>query len=260
MKQRVLFVPAWVLSPQALTHFPAFQPFLGRLESNFDLEIFTWPLIRGDPPLSLTCGVAAEAIRDSLSPGCHVVAMAGAVPITLLALNRQEDLCSLVVDGIDLPSATFRAMGAHTLADAVEAEHVNHYKPYVWTRRLLPTATDAECRAIADCIAEDVHADRLEIFRQSFDQLDLFRGAPPFIRAPVLHFDWDMDMDGSRQWRLDAFLRLVPHATVRPLRVPSEGMKDLDAGRRLAEAVVEFIETQSTSAPGKTPLHEPPQP
>jgi hypothetical protein len=84
------------------------------------------------------------------------------------------------------------------------------------------------------------------------DELDSFRAANllqrrPDLQAPTLYLDSPLRVAGYAEQR-DAFLKLVPHATVEELAVWPGHLHEKRSGRDLSEKVLLFIERQSASS------------
>lgn len=120
MPQRLVLVPPWAFSPDALRLIPAERGARAVLEERFEIDIVRWPMLHGEQAPTQDWEAAVIAVQRMLTPGCHVVCTGGSATSAIMAISRDGNrVGSLVIDGLLLSSATLHAAGYDNLAALV---------------------------------------------------------------------------------------------------------------------------------------------
>ncbi|MEX2238759.1 MAG: hypothetical protein WEB00_14645 [Dehalococcoidia bacterium] len=245
MAERVLFVPSWIVSPQGCETIPASRYALNQFRQHFEVDVFTWPLMKAGPKAPPTWEGAVSALREAFEPGCHLVTMETATPATLMALNGYDEdspVRSWSNVGIAFSPATLRSLNMAALASAAEAGSL-FAGSYQFVRHTMQGAGEAEWRRFSELLDEDIDWNYVADFRRSYDNLDLIR-EQPHVTRPTLY----LDKPASRSTfgaavRREVFQGFAPGCEVRDLRAEfGNQLQDGSTGRDLSQPSIEFIQ------------------
>lgn len=247
MAERLLFVPTWLISPNVCENTPALRAALDELRANFDVDVFTWPSLRGGGDFPPTWEGGSEALQAAFTPGCHVVVMAE-TPQALVALSRdQTGVATFVADGMWTPPATLRALGR--LDEAAAAVSTYRGRSYQWVRLYMQGGTEEDWARAAELMDQDIDWAYLGKLAPSYMALDLV-SVDPKIELPTLYFDSPLELI-SYSDMTDVLLRFVPHAETQRLPAWPSRMQDAETGIDFARRIVEFV-GRHTKAPSAT--------
>ena len=236
----ILFVPKWSISPAGCSSIPAVKIALDELRRRFDVQIFTWPTVKGQASVSSGWRESAAAIREAVQPGRHLVAMAPSpVAICMMALDGLEGGLSFVAPGIVYPTATMRSFGVDTLADAVEAQG-RFGSNFPWVKESMEGTHDDEQRRYSELLDSDIDWLFENELLESFRSIDLNRQVPN-IAVPVLYLD--LPYFEYREYPLrESFLGFVPHAECGALQSWPLRMHLDEAGHEFVGTVSGFLD------------------
>ena len=120
MREALLFIPPLSVSPATAEVIGGPRAVFDELRPRFELDVFTWPCIKGGADVPPTWEAAAQLIREALSPGCHVIAAGDAVWVAFLAISKAgASVRSVTCGAPGIPDATLRALGDSSLAEAL---------------------------------------------------------------------------------------------------------------------------------------------
>ena len=237
MADRLLFVPTWLISPNVCENTPAMRAALENLRTAFEVDVFTWPSLRGGGDFAPSWEGGVEALIDALSPGCHVVVMAE-TPQALVALSREKQgVATFVADGMWTPPGTLRALGR--LDEAAAAVSTYRGRSYQWVRLYMQGGTEEEWTAAAELMDQDIDWAYLSELAPSYMSLDLV-AEDPKVMIPTLYFDSPLELI-SYSDMADVFLAFVPHAEVQKLPAWPSRMQEAETGIDYARRITAFI-------------------
>jgi hypothetical protein len=252
MADPLLFVPGYGMSPRRCEDVPALRATLDDLREHFQVTVFHWPTVYGGPAVPLTWQAAVDIMRDALPEGGHVVAIRGSITYVLLALAAGDNnLRSLVFDGMDIPPATWAALGMKTRADAAAAALNIDISAVSGPRLLFPEADeDVADELIAHLYSDATWSDAKQ-FVDDARNINLLRECRPSSR-PALY----IQRDPLIFWREDHDLvsRFLPNTTLvedGPWR-----FQDAESGHTFADQAIAFMQEhrakphQPSSSPG----------
>lgn len=245
MTDRLLFVPTWLISPTLCDRTPALRSAIDALRADFEVEVFTWPSLKGGGDFPPTWEGGVDALLEAFSPGCHIVVMAE-TPQALVALSRDtQGVATFVADGMWTPPATLRSLGR--LDEAAAAVSTYRGRSYQWVRLYMQGGTEEEWTLAAELMDRDIDWAYLNNVAPSYMALDLVSENPK-VETPTLYFDSPLELI-SYSDMTDVFLRFVPHAEVQKLPAWPSRMQDYETGIDFARRVVEFIGRRTAGGP-----------
>lgn len=237
MGERLLFVPTWLISPRMCEIVPGLRAAVTRLRASYDVDVFTWPTIRGGPDYPPTWQGGAQALRDAFTPGCHLVVMAESAQ-AIVALTGQEDgPATFVADGMWTPPATLRALGMAGAAHAAVSSFRG--RSYQWVRLYMQDASEKEWTEAADDMDADIDWVYLGQLAPSFMALNLLQEQTS-VGIPTLYLNPAVELIGM-EGMTEVFQRFVPHAEAHDLRLWPGRMQDEKSGIEFADRVLAFL-------------------
>jgi hypothetical protein len=240
MKPRLLFLPPVYMSPESCRSIAALNRFLETLDAPSDVDVYRWSWIKGAARVDSSIPAQAEAVRERLSPGCHVIASGGATGICLVALNGQAEIASFVSFGLALPAATLKTLGhQESLARVAAFEAMLSAGSYQFLRASMQGAEDKEIIATAESLDANLEMEALRDTIHAYFQYDLARERPD-IRAPTLFLLNKSEFMGDTTGEF--FSQLVPHAQVLTGHSWNDRHHEERAGIEAAHLVLGFID------------------
>jgi hypothetical protein len=245
MAAKVLFVPWWLVPPEACDDLPAYRTYLDTLRSQFDVQIVSMPWVKSGNlevervPNSLED--LANVFAARFESGCHIVASGGSGLFVLIAASYLDvRAVTLVADPFPVPAATLRALGQGGVADLMSVA-------YNLERGSLHQYLSLAMRG-----AEDQVAGLAARFDPALDWHYLNAGGrliaetnfllnAPRLDAPVLFLEGAIPLAGLADG--DFFRQIVPNALVASR--PPPHLLDSDAGRAVGIEVLNFLQEAS---------------
>ena len=241
MQPRVLFVPTWLISPDACEALPAIRSALEDLRKRFTVDVFAWPWVAGGKSSANGLSGTAEQLRASMSQDCHVVTMGSGTVNLLIALDGNEELAaSLTCAGFSVPPATLRSLDRPSVASGASAMF-RWKSSYQYVRLVMPGADEEVWTEAAKVLDRDVDWQRAGVTLQEMEECDLEVSGPRVSAIPALYLDSPLSVAGFAEMT-EIFLRYVPQAKVEELAAWPGRMQDSETGRDLSRKVIAFIE------------------
>jgi hypothetical protein len=244
MPERLLFVPSWAMSPRAAEELPGVRQALDDFRTYCEVEVFSHPWVKGRQDGDCSWSGQIAAMGAQLSDDHHLVVMGTGVAAALIAATDRRPR-SFIAAGMVTPPGTLHALGQSDLANVFISAWEGG-SSYQYPRLVMEGAPEELWDRYAHMMDADIDWPRF------LDELDSFRAANllqrrPDLQAPALYLDSPLRVAGYAEQR-DAFLKLVPHATVEELAVWPGHLHEKRSGRDLSEKVLLFIERQSASS------------
>jgi class 3 adenylate cyclase len=205
---------------------------------SFHVTTLHWPSVRGGPEAPPTWQGVAKTVRDQLPPGGHFVSIRGNVTIALLAIQEHSALPrSIVCDGIDLPSATFEALGMEMFAHAVETAHRLDIGQQQWLRVLFEDVDEVAVRAMIAGMIADADHPYVEQFERDIERVNLLETLGE-VSVPALYIETGTPYPGWTE-RREIFARFVPNTEFD--EQPPWRFHDPESGRGFAARAIPFL-------------------
>jgi hypothetical protein len=244
MKPGLIYAPMDMFSARVCEALPATRALLDVLRSEFDVQLLESPWLRGAPP-PFDWDIFRDELRSMLGPSTHVVGDGEGVIPALLALDRMPATggCFVAV-GLNVTSATLRALGATVWADYLQEHHrveSEQGRMEAQTARLwMQGAPEGEIRKLAGLLDRDIDWLYLRSEGSRYAALNLLSN-PPLIEVPTLYLESDAQPFQYRSMRR-VFLRFAPHSEARSLQRswPSR-MHDAESGREVGQEIIRFV-------------------
>lgn len=240
MTERILFVPTWRISPIACRSMPGIRSALDEMRAaGYTVDVFTWPCVRGGCEAPPTWAGAADALKDEITEGTHVVAFGAATTISLVAIPRAATPpLSFIALGMAVPNTTLQAIGAPELIDSPE-QKIRFSPTETWAGGLLKGVAPDSLAALVKRIDAEIDWAYLAEFQRSFETLNLVR-EKPFIETPSIFLTTPLDVE-SRETILRLFFKFVPDADVGALQLWPADLGSRESGQELSSRVLGFI-------------------
>jgi hypothetical protein len=236
MREPLLFIPPLSVSPATAELIGGPRAAFDELRPRFELDVFTWPCIKGGADVPPTWEVAARLIREALSPGCHVIAAGDAVWLAFLAIGEAPvSVRSVTCGAPGIPDATLRALGDSSLAEASTLTYTTGQHA-----RGLGAALSA---AAATRLRADLDLARYEALMASWESINLLE-EQPLVTAPCLFLEdvtgTDIFAEGESR---DLVTRFAPNTTVRPVTKwgVAAHVEDRESAKELTSLFFDFV-------------------
>ncbi|MPZ22362.1 MAG: hypothetical protein GEU28_02210 [Dehalococcoidia bacterium] len=239
MAARILFVPTWRVSPIACRSLPGIRSLLDDLRTSFEVDVFTWPCIKGGPAVPATWQGAVDALAGDITSNTHLLSFGAATPIALMALTGEGHRArSLTSVGIAVPNATLLTLGLPDVAGSWENRARFSPTP-VWLQSLLHGIQQDSIDSLAQRIDAEIDWGYLAQFQRSFETLDLVarRAATD---VPVLYLSSPLDRETGEGIK-DVFMRFAPEAATDDLQQWPANLESPDSGLELAARFRRFL-------------------
>lgn len=239
MPERVLFLPAWLLSRRACEAIPGIRTALDDLRKRFEVEVFSWPWTTEGADAPATWQGSTQAIIDALTPETHVVGMGAATAQLLMALGKMSGQArSCVCAGFSVPPATLRSLA---MPQAVAAAAMFRWRnSYQYMRLVMEDADEEHWTRMAAIADADSEWGAASATQHSLEDLDLEEEQPRMV-VPTLYLESPLNVSGFAEMT-DVFRRYAPDALVQELSVWPARLQDQETGRDLSRKVIAFIQ------------------
>jgi hypothetical protein len=201
-------------------------------------EVFHWPCIHGGPEQPPTFAGAVDALRDAISPNCHIVVSGGDIAVALAALQDSPPVKSLTATGFRPTPGTLRALGMASLADATSALY-RVDRSQLFVRLLMLDAPDAMIQHWSERLDKDINWPYAVEFRLDYEQVDLTRMELK-VDVPTLFLEPTIPVAGYADTK-PLFQRFVPNVASAAVSWPSH-LHEEACGREFAAAVIPFLQ------------------
>jgi hypothetical protein len=240
--ERLVLVPPWAFSPDALRLIPAERGARAALEDRFEIDIVRWPMLLGEQPASETWEAAVIAVQRQLTPGCHVVCTGGSATSAIMAISRDGNrVRSLVIEGLLLSGATLHAAGYDSLAALVPLI-LPREKSWVQQVARLTVAGGGEdlVERLAEQISDDLDWELTRKLSESWAGWNIF-DEQPRVTVPALFLRAGLPVAGYDE-TLALLRRFATRVEVDQLELWPTQNHLPEAGAELAHKVIDFID------------------
>lgn len=235
MTDRLVVIPATVFSPRTVDLVPATRALLDDLRSEFEVEVYRWPYMKGAAGGQVTWESEAREIEELFGDHCHVFCFGGTAGLALVPIGRSRAVATFISDGLFPPPGTLRRVGAKSVAEAAEVTLRSARTGLSQYVRFL--TSEGEAADFIKLLDQEIDWGREQDHAESYIHLDLLREVTP-ISVPALCLQLPIPIAGYDE-EGSIFRRLVPGVSFEPLE--PWGFSDTFAGAKLAERVAGFI-------------------
>jgi hypothetical protein len=237
---RLIFVPVELAAPPAVERIPGIRAALDEFRAHFDVDVFDSPTHKGEYEYQPDLEGWIGALRDTVAPGCHIVAMGAQTGLILMALDADDRPASLTCAGFSVPPATLESLGMSELASSARMMFLPQLSTYQYVRLVMDGADEETWSTTTQLIDEHRHHQRSADYWDSYSRLDLVRQRPR-ISCPTLYLDSPLPVAGFADVS-EVFLNFVPHASVERLDMWPRRLHEDSTGHDLSRRVLAFIE------------------